>query len=628
MNIDELFKIPAIPSGKNKRKLPDTPSVDFLDKYRQASNDGENEGSASKRRNVMQDEDEENDAENYAGEADDYGYEDEEDEGRFFGGGLTEEQRKMLALVDEIDQDEAEALDAATVRRSILRFEKAINKNQEMRVKFPDNPEKFMESEADLDEEIKKLLTLTQAPLHYRELVNLNSIPSLLSLLSHENTDIALDTIELIKELTDEDVGTGVDVEDDDEADAIQESIELLVEALVENQLPELLVQNLQRLDENEAADREGIFNILTIFENLVSISSVYSRQVVEKTDFLPWLLKRINTKVYDSIRGYACEIIAVFLQEIRENRLKFGELGGVDVLLRVLSSYKRKDPADDDEAELMENCFTSLCSALAEPEIKKLFLEGEGVELMLIMIKEKLMARIRAVKVLDYALSTPAGTANCYRFVESLGLKTLFPMFMRKGVKKLKKAYKAYSETEEEEHLLGIIISLFKNLPHDDIQRLRLVRKFAEDGFEKVDRLFDMLEHYHARDEATKKEIEDEKQDDEEDEEDMAEQHYLKRLGAGLFTLQRVCLAIAVICDEDERIREHAMMLLNRKDRDMNYITSLVESDESVAREMEAVRGPVFAIALNGESEEKPQDAEMTQATASSIEGDQTNNN
>jgi beta-catenin-like protein 1 len=48
-------------------------------------------------------------------------------------------------------------------------------------------------------------------------------------------------------------------------------------------------------------------------------------------------------------------------------------------------------------------------------------------------------MARIRAVKVLDYALSTPAGTANCYRFVESLGLKTLFPMFMRKvreGVK------------------------------------------------------------------------------------------------------------------------------------------------------------------------------------------------
>ncbi|CAO3675626.1 unnamed protein product [Umbelopsis ramanniana] len=48
MNIDELFKIPAIPSGKNKRKLPDTPSVDFLNKYRQASNDEESESSALK----------------------------------------------------------------------------------------------------------------------------------------------------------------------------------------------------------------------------------------------------------------------------------------------------------------------------------------------------------------------------------------------------------------------------------------------------------------------------------------------------------------------------------------------------------------------------------------------------
>lgn len=35
-----------------------------------------------------------------------------------------------------------------------------------------------------------------------------------------------------------------------------------------------------------------------------------------------------------------------------------------------------------------MENLFDALCSALAEPEIKKAFLDGEGVELMLIMMK------------------------------------------------------------------------------------------------------------------------------------------------------------------------------------------------------------------------------------------------
>jgi beta-catenin-like protein 1 len=49
---------------------------------------------------------------------------------------------------------------------------------------------------------------------------------------------------------------------------------------------------------------------------------------------------------------------------------------------------YKRKDPPTADEEEFMENIFDTLCSALAEPEIKKLFLEAEGVELMTIMTK------------------------------------------------------------------------------------------------------------------------------------------------------------------------------------------------------------------------------------------------
>jgi hypothetical protein len=83
--------------------------MDFLNKYRQASNDEESESSESKRRNVTIEEDED-DARNYGGEVDDYGYEDEEDEGRFFGGGLTEEQKKILELVDEIDADEVKRI--------------------------------------------------------------------------------------------------------------------------------------------------------------------------------------------------------------------------------------------------------------------------------------------------------------------------------------------------------------------------------------------------------------------------------------------------------------------------------------------------------------------------------------
>ena len=46
---------------------------------------------------------------------------------------------------------------------------------------------------------------------------------------------------------------------------------------------------------------------------------------------------------------------------------------------------------------------------------------------------RDKMQARSRAIKVLDYAMSGPAGTAACETFVDALGLKTLFSSFMGK---------------------------------------------------------------------------------------------------------------------------------------------------------------------------------------------------
>lgn len=42
-------------------------------------------------------------------------------------------------------------------------------------------------------------------------------------------------------------------------------------------------------------------------------------------------------------------------------------------------------------------------------------------------------MSRSRAIKVLDYALQPADGVPACERFVEMLGLKTLFSSFMGK---------------------------------------------------------------------------------------------------------------------------------------------------------------------------------------------------
>ena len=97
-----------------------------------------------------------------------------------------------------------------------------------------------------------------------------------------------------------------------------------------------------------------------------------------------------------------------------------------------------------------MENIFDSLCSALSEEAIKKLFLEAEGPDLMILMIKygclsfcssgsfndayrDKMQSKSRAIKTLDHAMSGAGGSAICEAFVEALGLKALFSAFMGK---------------------------------------------------------------------------------------------------------------------------------------------------------------------------------------------------
>lgn len=60
---------------------------------------------------------------------------------------------------------------------------------------------------------------------------------------------------------------------------------------------------------------------------------------------------------------------------------------------------------------------------------------------------REKKISRSSALKVLDHAMIGPEGTDNCHKFVDILGLRTIFPLFM-KSPRKIKKV-----GTTEKEH-------------------------------------------------------------------------------------------------------------------------------------------------------------------------------
>jgi len=473
------------------------------------------------------------------------------------GGMSSEERDKINKIVEEGADVESVTLDETGVKKILLGFEKKVSKNQEMRIKFPDQPDKFMMSEMELHDGLRELQNVSTVPHMYPIMVELNCVSTLLGLLSHDNTDIAVAAIDVIQELT--------DVDTMNESD---EGAEALLQALFDNQVCSLLVTNLDRLDENVKEESDGVHNTLAIIENIVELKPEICKDVAE-AGFMNWLIKKLKVKVpFDENKLYASEILSILLQTEPENRKLFGELDAIDILLQQLAYYKRHDPGQSEEIEMMENLFDCLCSLLLETDNRDRFLRGEGLQLMNLMLREKKKSRAGALKVLSHALTGAEGTDNCIKFVDILGLRTLFPLFMKTPARN-KRA--GVSSEEHEERTVSILASLLKNVTGNNNaskQRERILVKFTENDHEKVDRLMELHDKYVAKVEAADNEIDDEIRTLEGTEAELGEDEiYMKRLEAGLFTLQLVDFIILDIsCCGASTIKSRVMQTLNMK--------------------------------------------------------------
>ncbi|XP_063063963.1 beta-catenin-like protein 1 isoform X2 [Engraulis encrasicolus] len=456
-------------------------------------------------------------------------------------------------LLDHEEETDVEPVDESSLKKMILTFEKRSYKNQELRIKFPDNPEKFMETELDLNDVLQEMHVIATMPDLYHLLVELNAVHSLLGLLSHENTDISIAVVDLLQELTDIDT-----------LHESEEGAEILIDALLEGQVVALLVQNMERLNEQVKEEADGVYNTLAIIENMAEFRPGLCTEAAQQ-GLMQWLLKRIKVKMpFDANKLYCSEILAILLQNHDGPRGLLGECDGIDVLLQQLSVFKRHNPSTPEEQEMMENLFGALCSCLMLGANRDRFLKGEGLQLMNLMLREKKMSRAGALKVLDHSMMGPEGHDNCHKFVDILGLRTVFPLFM-KTPKKMKKA--GISEKEHEEHVCSIISSMLRNLKAQ--QRSRLLSKFTENDCEKVDRLMEIHFKYLEAVQQADKRIEGEKHDivrqGEILDEGMEDEFYLRRLDAGLFVLQLICYIMVEICSAGiSQVQQRVYQILN----------------------------------------------------------------
>jgi beta-catenin-like protein 1 len=112
---------------------------------------------------------------------------------------------------------------------------------------------RYIDSEADLFGAVASFTFLSQHPSLYPTFVDSGALPSMVKLFAHENVDIAISVLEVLVELTAEDVEYQK-----------EEDMAALIDGLFKDDGMGMMVGNLERLDETKEDDRRGVFHTLS----------------------------------------------------------------------------------------------------------------------------------------------------------------------------------------------------------------------------------------------------------------------------------------------------------------------------------------------------------------------------
>lgn len=340
--------------------------------------------------------------------------------------GLTStELDEILRKVEEAP--EVKEMDDHQLRVAVNRLAKATEKNAILRAKHPDDPEKFLNSELDLDEAIKALKNVATEPGLYGLFVSLGAVPLLQGLLDHENVDIGIEVIGLFSEMLEPDaLNVSETTDEKDVAEAWR-----LVETLVMGKCLESMVKLVDRLTESESEHAQCAYNFFEMIETLVESRAEIAARICVDTSLLTSLANRVlgrhagtgrgNSSVGSVIplnRVFASELLALLVttaKSVAQDMLAAmtvsapnkdnlpanrgssgssdsdsnGRISFMSALIELIAPHRRGDPEDDSEEEFLSNVFGTLVAAVPRhPAIQKQFIESGGVELMIMFVR------------------------------------------------------------------------------------------------------------------------------------------------------------------------------------------------------------------------------------------------
>ena len=572
----------------------------------------------------------------------------------------AEERAKKENTFEEII-----TLDEAILRKLLHSLDKVAKQNAQLRLKHATDPVKYIDSEIELAVSIRNLTSLTTYPHLFTILVQSSSMETLMNLMSHENDSIASGIVSLFAEMVDTDGLVDHDESDGKGEDDESAAVLAFVDELLKRDILSIIVANLIRLDDASQSIDNGELRAsegekddtvkstsycLTLMENITDARPSAMHSLAVHRELITYLFESVDkgsaergSKAGKESGGgvgglsletnvlHASEMLSMLLQYTNEDNdttdtasrkgksdnprqvalslsmhAKKGEdhvKDCVELLLEVLSRYRKKAPTDPGEFEFITNVALSLCcliqwhgdDATTDGKGMKLFVQHEGIELMIMCLKSHSCEEVSGacLRVLSYAIDSRY-PANCIKFVEKAGLKYLFPCYMGRGFKQSHNLKSNTEYTETLEFTLSILYNLILTL-HDSTELdagLRLANKFNENNHEKTARLLSIIQHYFQRYRAIEEVISlnvsamarstgrEESEIRLEDEENI----YMSRLNGGLFVLQRLCtIASYVVATSNQdgeggkSARQAVLQGLQSMDMEVSFVTGVI---------------------------------------------------
>lgn len=441
------------------------------------------------------------------------------------------EDRNVTHLLEQAEQQHGDKkvieLTPKGVRQAYASLVKSVERNELQRAKHPDEADQYMESELLLYEQIEVLKSLAADSKLYPIVCETDMMSTLTRLLLHENSDIAEAVLAVWLEWFDPSL---LQTED---PSAESSPLLTITGKLVEESL-EPIVANLARLS-NESNDDvgQGVENVLQLVEYLLEIDSFLdetSRKrfpqsisflFCKRTPLCSWLMDQVASKspvkqksleildllttreeIYTAISDWSK--IPPYTSVLSEKETNGSTIDAIEVLLQEVASFRNVQPKDDDEVDTIEDAAIVMSSILTYAPLNiQHFLDAQGVELLVVCLKERVHAGGVILKWLDLAGTEDVHKILCERIVEVGTLKYLFPILtgkhLPKGVLLSKGAKREWKENILETTiriLYSLTVQLDDKSPHDALNRL--VTKFLDE--EKMIRLVSLLIDYDKR--------------------------------------------------------------------------------------------------------------------------------